>query len=442
MDPNKIPVSPSGSALQRLSYYEPAPSMTPSESRSAQSTPPHPPSEPVPPIDEIPDIPDINSKSSKNIVAQPKKPLQKSKLSMLANSRASGVLTRSQSSRSSATGSTLGVKTYPDLRPSAESMRPPSSSVGSTVRRAVQTALDLEAKDRAATPRATQTQLPSDSPSTTPVPTVTNLELPPPPEVPSPPKSLPAVRPPSKLASLAQAKVEAWKGARIPKPKSNIVIAPRGRPILEPEHTEYLTPIANGSSVTTAITTSYQTIYTLTDPTRPPELGPQYVAPLVLPSPANEPRKSKLAMKSRKAHEKPEPKPAAIEEAPPVTPPMFLAKATRTRASPSAFASLLVDESLTSHGSKDKDKGKGKGKERDPGSPVSDEDKHKSHDHTHSRSSKSRIPQTFAFDSPSPDDIVLNARRGTSLAQHRTSSSISSATRSPALAGKSSSLRA
>lgn len=439
MDPNRIPVSPSGSALQRLSHYEPAPSMTPSESRSAQSTPPHPPSEPVPPIDEIPDIPDYNSKSSKNIIPQPKKPPQKSKLSILASSRASSITTRSQSSRTSDTGSTLGVKTYRKLRPSAESMRPPSSSVGSTVRRAVQTALDLEAKDRAATPRAIQTQLPpenSDSPNTS-VPSVTNRELSPPPEVPSPPKSLPAVRQPSKLASLAQAKVEALKGARIPKPKSNIVLAPRGRPILEPEHTEYLTPIANGSSVTTAITTSYQTIYTLTDPSRPPVIGPQYVAPLVLPhnlSPPNEPRKSKLALKSRKAHEKPDPKPAAIEDAPPVTPPMFLAKATRTRASPSAFASLLVDESLTHHGFKDK----GKGKEKDPGSPVLDEDKHRSQGHTHSRSSNGRMPQLFAFDSPSPDDMVLNARRGTSLAQHRTSSSISSATRSPALAGKTS----
>jgi hypothetical protein len=139
-------------------------------------------------------------------------------------------------------------------------------------------------------------------------------------------------------------------------------------------------------------------------------------------------------MKSKKAHEKPSHRHAPIEEdfqdfgfSPPVSP-IFLPKMTRSRALPSAFASLLVDDRLISSDSEDKGMHKDKGKRReDPRlvespSPISsladatEKPKHR----RHSRSQSSPVsPERFAFDVPSPDDVVLNARRGTSLAQRR-----------------------
>ncbi|KAJ7179425.1 hypothetical protein C8R46DRAFT_1211987 [Mycena filopes] len=418
MDPDLIPVSPSGSAVHRLSFYEPAPSLPPSETDSYSSyQSPRAPSEPVPPLDTIPDIPDLNSKSSRQKPTS--QPAKKSKLAMLANSRATTSSARSESSRSSGTDVLGSVKTYPTLRPTSQSIRPPSSSVSTTpssmsshVRRAIQTALQLEAGDHDPTPEVEASER-----SKTPTPTLDRPAAPTPskvPEMPTPSSSPPTARQPSKLALLAQAN----KAARIAKPQTPTWSPP---PRLPEERTEYLTPIANGSTVTTAITTSYQSLYSLTDAGRPSVSSIPYVVPL--PTPASvgsgDAKKSKLAMKIKKAQEKQQPSPVAPEAPPPPPiPPMFLPKANRTRASPSAFASLLVDDAMPS-GTADAEARRSaqlkklKGKE-----PAA------RHAHRSQRNHPTQVPDLFeaggfAFDGPSPDDIVLNARRDTSLAQSR-----------------------
>ncbi|KAJ7667696.1 hypothetical protein DFH06DRAFT_1322282 [Mycena polygramma] len=355
LDPDLIPVSPSGSAVHRLSFYEPAPSMPPSETGSYDSYPsPKAPSEPVPPLDTMPDIPDLNSKSSRMAPKTVSQSGKKSKLAMLATSRATTSSIRSESSRSSGTDVLGSVKTYPDLRPTSQSIRPPSSiistsapsSTDSHVRRAIQTALELEAVDRDPV-----LQVGTADMSRTPTPTLNRPSAPTPskvPNMPTPSSSPPTARQPSKLALLAQAS----KAARLAKPKAPTWTAP---PPLPEEHTEYLTPIANGPTVTTAITTSYQSLYSLTDPTRPSISTGPFVVPLRAPASASgadtktpvagaDAKKSKLAMKIKKAQEKHQVPPLVPAGQPPSIPPIFLPKPTRTRAAPSAFASLLVDD--------------------------------------------------------------------------------------------------
>ncbi|KAF7301550.1 HBS1-N domain-containing protein [Mycena indigotica] len=406
LNPNLIPVSPSDSAIQRLSFFEPPPSLPPSESDSYQSeTFPKPPSEPVPPIDTIPDIPDLNSKSSRNVPPQAtSQPPKKSKLAMLASSRASTSSIRSESSRSAGTDVSGSVKTYPNLRPSAESIAPESvvsqyapSSTSSHVRRAIETALQMEVHDHApATPPLdSRTPTPTPTPSR-PTPAPSRPSAPTPSKVPDKPASVSSSRPTSKLAQLAQAN----KVSRNPTPE--IVSGP---PRLPPERTQYLTPVANGPTVTTAITTSYQSLYSLTNPNRS-DSGRLVVVPLPSgpSSTAGEPKKSKLAMKIKKAQEKPPPQATVAEPPPPPVPSMFLpVTATRTRASPSAFATLLLDDASVAH----------------------------SEDGPRRRSRQvtpTKIPDLFAssgsaFDGPSPDDIVMNARRDTSLGQTKSTAS-------------------
>lgn len=423
LNPDLIPVSPSGSAVHRLSFYEPAPSMPPSEADSYEAyTPPRAPSEPVPPLDTIPDIPDLNSKSSRHVTSNASQPAKKSKLAMLANSRATTSSTRSESSRSSGTDVIGSVKTYPDLRPSSQSV-PYQSSVASTerpssttshVRRAIQTALELEAGDRNFSFQGERT-----SGTRTPTPTLNRPAAPTPskvPEMPSSSGSPPATRQPSKLALLAQAN----KAARGARPGMPVLPTRTGHPHLPEEHTEYLTPIANGSTVTTAITTSYQSLYSLTDPGRAPKTMAPFVVPLSPPTPVSNPtdaKKSKLAMKIKKAQEKHQPRPAAPAVAPPMIPPMFLPKPTRTRAPPSAFASLLVDDalSLDVQNTDVQHLAKKKLKEKD----LDEKSRHRSRRHPSTKVPDFSAPRAFAFDGPSPDDIVLNARRDTSLAQTR-----------------------
>ncbi|KAJ7499230.1 hypothetical protein FB451DRAFT_1384948 [Mycena latifolia] len=421
LNPDLIPVSPSGSAVHRLSFYEPAPSMPPSEADSYENyTSPRAPSEPVPPLDTIPDIPDLNSKSSRHVASKvASQPAKKSKLAMLATSRATTSSTRSESSRSSGTDVLGSVKTYPDLRPSSQSLRSPSSvastekpsSTSSHVRRAIQTALELEAGDRGP---PLQTGTP-DSPRT-PTLTLNRPSAPTPSKVPEMPSSSgsPPARPPSKLALLAQAN----KAARIAKPKTP---ASSGPPRLPEEHTEYLTPISNGPTVTTAITTSYQSFYSLTDPERPPMGSTPFVVPLPTPtyvSSTPDAKKSKLAMKIKKAQEKQQSQPVAPAAPPPSVPVMFLPKPTRTRAPPSAFASLLVDDALPFevHDTEARQVAKQKKlKEKQ----LEEQSRHRSRRNPPARVPDFFAPSGFAFDGPSPDDIVLNARRDTSLAQTR-----------------------
>ncbi|KIK65603.1 hypothetical protein GYMLUDRAFT_39082 [Collybiopsis luxurians FD-317 M1] len=549
LDPNLIPVSPSGSALHRLSTYDPAPSKA--SSISYPSTPPNPPSEPVPPIDTIPDIPDSQSSAvppppppppkSPSPVKTPsssaptqqavKQSTKQSKLAQLASSRAS---TRTKSSASLGVEAEGSIKTYPVLRPeshwplsSASSStssstalpvpppgQPPvsiesltstastasptsspsktadrprdtvaSNSLSSTsldVRKAVQAALELEAIDRelaasrqarrtpsekkpptvsskpgtpsrpaAPTPSKVAQELPSttsSSPSRPAAPTPSSKVAP---EVPSNVSTTSqSTRPPSKLALLAQAKAQKAEAQKA------VSKAPRAKPPpsnhLPPEHTEYLTPIANGSSVTTAITTSYQTLYSLTDPTRSVSTDAPFVVPLPAPqyikgptnvinSPPSTPTKppSKLAMKVKKAQEEKSSTHSlttysAEEEDVPVVivPPIFLPRADRSSASPSAFASILVDDDLihspevndgTATARRKSTKGKEKATSTGSVGTASASEGKPSTRYSHRKRIVPTIgtPTTassFAFDGPSPDDIVFNARRGTSLA--------------------------
>ncbi|KAJ3977553.1 hypothetical protein EV361DRAFT_660889 [Lentinula raphanica] len=536
LDPNLIPVSPSGSAIHRLSMYEPAPSITSSGSYR-QSPSPRPPSEPLPPIDTIPDIPD--SQSSVVPPVPPPKPLKQSspvkqaqsstsappakqsKLAQLASSRAS---TRTKSSASLSTEDTGSIKAYPAKRPesyrqsstvssssSSTSTALPAPSPGhhspsklslsaassasdlprnktvssfSTsapsltslgVRNAVDAALELEALDRelassrqARLPPVQKTPTEPSQPGTP-----TRLAGPTTSKVAggassdiSTPQS---TRPPSKLALLAQAKaqkVEAQKAAAAQKAEAEkaeaqkaILRTTRVKPPppnhLPPEHTEYLTPIANGSSVTTAITTSYQTLYSLTDPTRVQSKEAPFVVPLAAPnyikgvsssassSASGSVTKppSKLALKAKKAQEKnsefsqsavsnSEPEPEVI-----IVPTMFLPRSSRSSASPSAFASVLVDVDLINSpqvnaGSSHRgSKGKQSISETTQGKSTPDM--------MRSYHERRRVPPTlststsassFAFDGPSPDDIVLNARRGTSLSHRKDRKDIPSST--------------
>jgi hypothetical protein len=294
----------------------------------------------------------------------------------------------------------------------------------------------LEATDRGETPKTKSQTIPLSSTKSPSEPS--QIQSQPPlqatPSNPSSPTNSHTKGRPSKLALLAQAKANAnaQQGPWMPSTKPSKA----SRKELPDSHTEYLTPIANGPTATTAITTSYQSLHSLK--------SPRTVLPALLPAPINspqssnsslssvEPKRSKLAMKSKRAHEKPVYEAPAEEDfhdfgfTPPLSP-MFLPKTTRSRALPSAFASLLVDDRLISYDSEDKGMHDYKGKRReDPkdleaSSPIislSDlAEKPKHRKHSRPQSSLSVSPERFAFDVPSPDDIVLNARRGTSLAQ-------------------------
>ncbi|KZP07150.1 hypothetical protein FIBSPDRAFT_294518 [Athelia psychrophila] len=416
LDPNDIPPSPSPSAQQRLSVYEPAPSVATSKSRSTASA--RTPTAPVPPMETIKDIPDYKSIGSAHPTAQPP-PLtssKKSKLSMLASSRSAA----SKSSRSQ-TSETPSFVTYPTLRPSTESQkslssassdsgssvstvkarpRPPQSSLSqsstsSLVRRAIQTAIEQEGGHQDGASKA----LPSPPPSQTSSRTPSQI---------SPTESHPKARQ-SKLALLAQAKANTTseRSVWMPKPRTSAVKE------LPNSHTEYMTPIANGSTATTAITTTYQSLYSLQSPRAVvPALPP---TPLSSPrlsvksSSSSEPKKSKLAMKIKKAQEKPLRDSGQVDETSEIeifeTSPMFAPKATRSHkrrdGDSRAEGRRNSDESVqpTSLSSLGKKKRSSKSKADDLSSLGSS--------------------SPFAFDGPSPDDIVMNARRGTALAQPR-----------------------
>ncbi|KAF9263668.1 hypothetical protein L218DRAFT_999528 [Marasmius fiardii PR-910] len=450
MDPNMIPLSPSESALHRLSLYEPAPTRTSSGTRSSISSSPRPPSEPVPPIETIPDIPDSISRSTHPTTQRtmsnhptPQTAPSQSKLAQLASTRASS---RTKSSASVASDQTHSVKTYPALRPNEHSTRPVSSTVPQSfapsstsyhVDKAIQFAIEMEAQDRVAaqeapkmekplpkTPSA-QSKLPEKARSSQ---STSKSAITPRTDAPTPSKGLKlsstesptAARPLSKLALLAQE-----KAAKADVKKVLGAPISRSPPHLPPEHTEYLVPVANGSTVTTAITTSYQTLYSLTDPSRPPKSDSPYVVPLptVDYSPSSTKtsgvKSSKLAMKARKAQEK---QSSVVTEeiasTPYRVPSIFLSHSTRSRASPSAFASVLVDNgSLDYEGGESirKDKSKGKEKARSTTSTSSTPRHHRPTRRKEYTISDFASSSGFNFDVPSPDDIVLNARRGTAL---------------------------
>jgi len=357
------------------------------------------------------------------------------------------VTSRTQSSGSSGVALAGSVKTFPALRPSAQSARPPDStavpsepgeaagenaeyfnqisptpsSTSSHVRRAIQTALNQEVDDQEkGSNHPSSPSLTSSDRSKLPTPSRPVVTVPPKgAKISTSPASQP-IRPPSKLALLAQAKADMSRAPRLPKPT-----------------TEYLTPIANGSTVTTAITTSYQSFYSLTDPSRSPVIPKQYVVPLTNVTP--DAKRSKLAMKIKKANERHHVEPEKDLVVPSASA-IFSPKSSRARASPSAFASLLIDDILTPSQEKDthgashsKAKEQGHRETADRVSAIPGEvtvDSHESHRNRakrlkHLKPPDFSPPHSFAFDSPSPDDIVLNARRGTSLTQRQDSPPIS-----------------
>lgn len=465
MDPNSIPPSPSPSAVRRLSNYEAAPSLAPSLSQSDLRTELLPTERavsraksviPVPPMDTLPEISDFQSKASeKPLPPKPPASSKPSKLSMLASSRAS-----TRTSRSSDLDTT-SVLTYPALRPNAlsllsfapaaatkrpstektlPSIKAPSTKAPSTttssmslhVKQAIQTALELEAHDRE---RAARLSPKSESSVASKAPSVCTIK----PTLPhSPPRADPSsnllmriepeakARPQSKLAALAQAKASANSTSLMSKlPKSPPSSPPKELP---KSHTQYFTPIANGATATTAITTSYQSLQSLSMPqTREPAT--------LVQMPGAEPKQSKLAKKVKKASEKPQSTPPDDDDTCVIIPsPLFLSKPTNPRASPSAFASILLDDPLTPPSPEDKDTHSAHKYGREVPKLVKVYEAAHSQGHSslglsHSqrhRSSRPRaappetkIPLGFAFDVPSPDDIVFNARRGTSLAQRR-----------------------
>ncbi|KAJ3993613.1 hypothetical protein F5050DRAFT_1810344 [Lentinula boryana] len=512
-DPNLIPVSPSGSAIHRLSTYEPAPSITSSGSYR-QSSPPRPPSEPIPPLDTIPDIPDSQSSvvppplppksikqsspvkltaSSVQQASPSQPPVKQSKLAQLASSRAS---TRTTSSASLSTEASNSIKTDSALRPLSSSsssstatalpVPPPDhhsmsrvsspsvsmakpvpsplqrsdrirdtiasslpSSTSFDVQKAVDAALELEALDRElAASRSAKVPLEKKSPMEPSQPDSSARPAAPTPSkvagaVSSSTTTLQSTRPPSKLALLAQAKAQRTEAQKA------ISKAPRARPPppnhLPPEHTEYLIPIANGSSVTTAITTSYQTLYSLTDPSRSQVTEAPFVVPLTTPnyikgvassassnaSATTTKPPSKLALKAKKAQEKNStPSHSSVDQSEPeviMVPTMFLPKSTRSSASPSAFASVLVDVDLINSPQVNAGTSRRNSKGRQSAASETTEgqstlDMPRTYHRQRRIAPSLGTPTTassFAFDGPSPDDIVFNARRGTSLSQRK-----------------------
>lgn len=414
---------------------------------------------------------------------------KKSKLASLASSRLSiGGSSLPDSSRDDGTSLSGSVKTFPALRPSphsdlAPSTIPPSppskdyvassaSSVASSdrfsqgtgvsemtvqVQKAIQAALQLEAMDQSTTPpekpkltlaqpqspppakgvslrslqsmRSTPQQSPKIAPqiqrfasegfqprSLTPK-VVSSPAAMPRPQSPSPSPDPTAEvlkdevgsgRPKSKLALLAQQKVSANKAPKLPAPK-----------------TEYLVPTANGGTATTAITTSYQSLFTLTDPKRPAFIPKLDVTPLPNAAVTQPKKASKLAMKVKKAGEKPQVRTPVEEPEQPTTTPLspIFQSTSRSRASPSAFASVLVRDDLMLFKSSRRSKS-----ERRSGT-----ESFQSKPSSRIRQSETIVssltpPSSFAFDSPSPDDIVFNARRGTALAQPKRMKSATTST--------------
>ncbi|KAH8830631.1 hypothetical protein DL96DRAFT_1707439 [Flagelloscypha sp. PMI_526] len=515
IDPDTIPVSPSDSAIRRLSLYEGPPSPLTSEDSRSTILAPEPArssSVPIPPLDAIPDISDLTSKSNVNtsqkeldrkgstpsrpsrstmptpdvisptpspvsdksrslppgpspfaspstvvskqlpptpsmLSSAPTLPPKRSKLSMLASSRTS---LRSESSLMSGTAPTDTIRTYSVLRPSSQSFlrqsgivspileastpsepgSPVQSSTAAHVQRAIALALELEADDKAVTSRARSSPAKSSVTDAPPKPAASSTANS---HIGTQQATSQGGKRPSKLALLAQAKAAK---AALQQPAAS-----QG-PILPKETTRYFTPIANGPTATTAITTSYQSLYSITDPNRrEPTLGSHPVAPLVpnsgTPSSTegSTKKQSKLAMKIKKTQEKhalskAEP---VDDEALPMLPAVFLRHSYNNQASPSQFASLLVDEDVPikfiPHRSRDSHpketpEERAARKERKAARRAA---KAASAPHPPDFSP----PLGFKFDGPSPDDILFNARQGTALGTDASTSPSRSSRRTP-----------
>jgi hypothetical protein len=413
------------------------------------------------PVDKpLPDLPPP-SEPRRSLVEShaPSDRPRKSNLSDIARSRvaSSKASSISQSSRmSSSTLATSSVRTYPALRPSSQSElslieeEGSVSATSSMVRHAIRTAMDQEIADRSAiSPQKQDKEVQHDPTATSSSSSKSTAKPISEMRDGSPNMFYTAVespvlssseRPASKLAKMAQAKSKRGSGV----PKLNTASSPSPSTLVGTSHTEYITPIANGPTATTAITTSYQTLGNLLSPAQsalPPSFPPAEHNILSPSSP--EPRQSKLVMKARKPHLK---SGSSTEEdiahIPVPVHTMFKPEGKRSRASPSTFASILLDGfPLTS----DEDKGHRKerreklprerrrGHDRTTTSPLDDSTANvkSSHKHKSSTVKATNMPLDplgpFAFDVPSPDDAVFNARRGTSLARPASGASTLSA---------------
>jgi hypothetical protein len=477
-DPNLIPPSPSLSALQRLSIMESPPSASSTGSRTptqdtvalpitTSATPLEPPTVPSKTsLRSLARAPELKSSVStiraaaaaqdSQLLQQPQIPTDagfskpKSKLSALASSRSSA-----SSSRSSLASSVRSASTYPALRPSpnsamgiedAASSVITSSSTSSHVRRAIETALQLE--DVESLPPATNVEpatrargisIPnSPTPkevsvrSTSPVKSA--KPLPPSPVTNKSPTTSEGKPKTSKLAQLAQAKAQQAQSSGqthwIPKAKRPVSETPNL--VLHKSHTEYLTPIANGPTATTAITTTYQSLASLARPTRSDPAAQELVNmfdPKIVRS-STESKHSKLALKSKKARKavetQPEPEQVPEDALSALDLPMFTPMNMQSRASPSAFASLLLSDDsspIEAKSQRQKDRESSRAREHREVVEKPRRRMHKRHEAQLPPDHKSSS-EGFAFDVPSPDDIVFKARHGTSLA-HRSSSTTS-----------------
>lgn len=379
----------------------------------------------------------------KSIAGTPKK----SKLSELADSRSTLYSAKSFQTFSSRSFAVDGasVLTYPILRPSpasrlslgselapsealSEESSEASTSVSSHIRRAVDTAIEQERLDKIATKSEGDPERSSDRSTDDGSSTAT--------ETPRPTSQQQITRGPSKLALLAQSKAKQNPETIVSWVRPPSATTRRSR-VLEAQehniHTKFLTPIGNGPTATTAITTSYQSLGNLisrgisglpssfppTDESRStpspvsttstqsrPKSSSSQKPPSVNKSVSSSaPSKpSKLAMKIKQAQQQGViPEADVIEDLRDPTKPMFLPTAG-PNAEPSPFASVLLDEGQSGK------KSRRKGSTRKSRRGVEEVPSMKTVTHT-------KNPSAFAFDIPSPDDIVFNARKGTSLAQ-------------------------
>lgn len=422
--------------------------------RSSSTTPTIPSSEGAPPQEKpLPDRP-------------PSTASKKSKLASLVSSRLSiAVSSLPGSSRDDGTSLSGSIKTFPALRPSPLSDIAPSTAISSAssaisrdassqrtgvseitaqVQRAIQAALQLEAMDQDTTPpekpklTLAQPQSPSpakgmplrsiqpthSSPQQSPILTLQNqrstLEGVKSASARKAPVSTITPRPHSPVSSLAPAANVSNEPASPAKSLSKLALLARQKisaskaPKLPASKTEYLVPTANGATATTAITTSYQSLFTLTDPKRPAFIPKLDVTPLPSAAATQVQSRSKLAMKVRKNGEKPIIKmPQELRELSATSLSPIFESVSHSRALPSAFASVLVrdDDPLPCEPSQriKSERRSGSGGSGS-GSPS----------HARKRDvivSSLTSPSAFTFDSPSPDDIVFNARHGTSLSQ-------------------------
>ncbi len=176
-------------------------------------------------------------------------------------------------------------------------------------------------------------------------------------------------------------------------------------------------PTSNTSSMTTAITTYIQTpdnMMSLARRELPPSFAPNMLA---LPPPAHTAgsKSSKLAIKAKNSYAK-----SSIAE--PLSPSLgsqhdseqtddndiiYRNRHRGSVASPSSFASILVDEDTEGLLQEQRERYKQRKVAMLPKHLLSP--------------TRSTGSSPFAFDQPSPDDIVMQARRGTALASRQSS---------------------